>query len=259
MATSIFHSIVFGPVKSRRLGVSLGINLLPSDGKICSFNCIYCECGLNQERKTKTSFPEFEEVKEALLIKLTQMKSAGECLDVITFAGNGEPTLYPRFAEVIDAVIELRDRLFPAAKISVLSNATMLHKQDVVNALLKVDNNIQKLDGINDETVHLLNAPNNPDFSLRKVVEQLKAFNGKVIVQTIFLEGELNGRFFSNSDEIQVNAWLQLVKEISPRQVMIYTIDRPVPTLGLKKVSLQRLREIGEKVKAAGFDVSIAG
>ena len=259
MTTSIFNSIVFGPVKSRRLGVSLGVNLLPSDGKICSFNCIYCECGLNQERKTKNSFPEFEEVKEALSAKLAQIKSAGEHLDVITFAGNGEPTLYPRFADVIDITIELRDRFFPDTKISVLSNATMLHNPDVVHALLKVDNNIQKLDGADDKTVRLLNAPNNPDYSVKKVVEQLKAFNGKVIIQTIFLSGELNGKRFTNSDEAQVEAWLQLIKEIAPRQVMIYTIDRPVPTCGLEKVPLRRLQEIGERVKAAGFEVSIAG
>ena len=259
MATSIFNSIVFGPVKSRRLGLSLGVNLLPSDGKICSFNCVYCECGLNQDRKTRSSFPEFEEVKEALSAKLAQMSSAGEQLDVITFAGNGEPTLYPRFAEVIDVAINLRDRYFPETRISVLSNATMLHKPDVVRALLKVDNNIQKLDGADDEMVRLLNVPNNPDFSVKAVVEQLKAFNGKVIIQTIFLEGELNGHPFSNSDDAKVEAWLRLVKEIAPRQVMIYTVDRPMPTLGLKKVTLERLREIGERVKAAGFDVSIAG
>ena len=259
MPTSIFDSIVFGPVKSRRLGVSLGVNLLPADGKICSFNCIYCECGLNRERKTHNSFPELGEVKSALSDKLSQMKSAGEHLDVITFAGNGEPTLHPRFSEAINMVIELRDRFFPDAKISVLSNATMLHKPEVVAALLKVENNIQKLDGADDETVRLLDAPNSPDFSLAGVVEQLKAFNGKVIIQTIFVKGEIGGRPFTNSDDAKVEAWLQLVKEIAPRQVMIYTIDRPVPTVGIEKVSLQRLQEIGEKVKAAGFDVSIAG
>ena len=259
MATSLFDSIVFGPVKSRRLGVSLGVNLLPSDGKVCSFNCVYCECGLNEERKTKSSFPELEEIREALFSKLAQLKSVGEHIDVITFAGNGEPTLYPRFAEAVDVVIELRDRFFPAAKTSILSNASMLHKPEVVKALLKIDNNIQKLDGADDETVRLLDAPNNPDFSVKTVVGQLKAFDGKVIIQTIFLEGELNGCPFSNSTEEKVEAWLRLVKEIAPRQVMIYTIDRPVPTCGLKKVSLKRLREIGEKVKAAGFEVSIAG
>ena len=259
MPTSIFNSIVFGPVKSRRLGISLGVNLLPADGKICSFNCVYCECGLNQERKTPNGFPELKEVKSALSAKLSQMKSAGEHLDVITFAGNGEPTLYPRFSEAIDMAIELRDRFFPNAGISVLSNATMLHKPEVVAALLKIENNIQKLDGTDDETVRLLDAPNNPDFSLAKVVEQLKGFNGKVIIQTIFVEGEIADCPFTNSDNAKVTAWLRLIKEIAPRQVMIYTINRPVPTVGIRKVSLQRLQEIGEKVKAAGFDVSIAG
>jgi len=259
MPTSIFDSIVFGPVKSRRLGVSLGVNLLPADGKICSFNCVYCECGLNQERKTHNNFPELGEVRSALSAKLSQMKSVGEHLDVITFAGNGEPTLHPHFSEAIDAAIELRDRFFPDAKISVLSNATMLHKPEVMVALLKVENNIQKLDGADDETVRLLDVPNSPDFSIAKVVEQLKGFNGKVIIQTIFVEGEITGRPFTNADDAQVEAWLRLIKEIAPRQVMIYTIDRPVPTVGIEKVSLQRLHQIGEKVKAAGFDVSIAG
>ena len=259
MLTSIFSSIIFGPVKSRRLGISLGVNLHPPDGNLCSFDCIYCECGLNSERRTKTPVPAFEEVERALSSKLQQMKNDKEHLDVITFAGNGEPTLHPQFAGIIDMTVKLRDSYFPAAKISVLSNATMLHKPEIVEALMKVDNNIQKLDGADDETVRLLDCPNNPAFSVDKVVEQLKAFGGKVIVQTIFLEGEINGVPFTNADDDRVAAWLELIKKIAPQQVMIYTIDRPTPIDGLRKVSLGRLNEIAGQVKTLGFDISVAG
>lgn len=259
MGTSIFNSIIFGPVKSRRLGVSLGINLLPSDGKICTFNCIYCECGLNEERRTSSTFPSFEEVEKSLTGKLKEMKENKEHLDVITFAGNGEPTLHPRFSDIIDLTIKLRNEYYPEAKVSVLSNATMLHKTDVKKALMKIDNNIQKLDGADNETIKLLDCPNNPNFSVKKVVEQLKSFEGNVIIQTIFLQGEVNGRSFDNSVDEKVLPWIELIKEIKPKQVMIYTIDRPTPASGLKKISLEKLQAISEKIKNLGIDVSVSG
>jgi wyosine [tRNA(Phe)-imidazoG37] synthetase (radical SAM superfamily) len=259
MATFLFDKIVFGPVKSRRLGVSLGINLLPTNLKVCSFDCIYCECGLNQKKKTtKTVLPSRAEVKEKLEAKLNGMATKGELPDVITFAGNGEPTLHPEFAEIIDDTIELRNSLASNARIAVLSNATMLHKKSVFDALLKIDDNILKLDSAFEETVKLLDCPNE-NFSLQKVVEQLTAFNGRLIIQTMFVRGNFKGIIIDNTTEAEVSAWIALIGKINPSQVMIYTIDRDTPVDTLQKVPLSELNEIAGKLKTAGFKVQVSG
>jgi wyosine [tRNA(Phe)-imidazoG37] synthetase (radical SAM superfamily) len=216
MATFLFDQIIFGPIKSRRLGVSLGINLLPTDSKVCSFNCIYCECGWNPKKRAKSaSLPTRSAVKTGLEEKLQLMNLEQALPDVITFAGNGEPTLHPDFEQIINDTIELRDKLAPKARIAVLSNATMLHKPSVRNALLKVEDNIQKLDSAFEETVRLLDCPSS-NFSLEKVVENLKAFHGKVIIQTMFLKGLYNGVPIDNSTNAELNAWLDLIE--TPRQ-----------------------------------------
>lgn len=259
MATFLFDQIIFGPVKSRRLGVSLGVNLLPTDSKVCSFDCIYCECGWTpKKREKKAILPSRAEVRLKLKEKLTEMVAANELPDVITFAGNGEPTLHPEFEGIIDDTIELRDQLAPKARIAVLSNATMLHKPGVVRALLKVDDNIQKLDSAFEETVRLIDCPAS-SFKLHEVIENLKAFNGKVIVQTLFLKGKFKDQVVDNTTERELEAWLKLLTEIRPSQVMIYTIDRDTPAAGLEKVKIGNLHEIAEKVRALGFEVQVSG
>ena len=160
MSTVIYPSPIFGPVHSRRLGVSLGINLLPEDGKVCSFDCIYCECGFNKDRRPTKTLPSRHEVFEALESRLKDMKANGPKPDVLTFAGNGEPTMHPEFPEIIDDVRMLRDRYFPEAKISVLSNATQILKPRVFEALKKVDNNILKLDTVNPDYIQEVDRPN---------------------------------------------------------------------------------------------------
>lgn len=259
MATFLFDKIVFGPVISRRLGISLGINLLPVDAKVCSFDCIYCECGWTlPNRQKKSSLPDRNEVREKLEETLLKMQSENQLPDVITFAGNGEPTLHPAFAGIIDDTISLRNRYAPKARIAVLSNATMLHKPDVVNALLKVDDNIQKLDSAFEETVRLLDCPKG-DFRIGKVVEQLAAFKGRVIVQTMFVRGTWKGQPIDNTTPREVDAWMELLHKIAPAQVMIYTIDRDTPAETLEKVPLSELEVIAGKVKAAGFSVQVSG
>ncbi len=259
MATFLFDKIIFGPVKSRRLGVSLGINLLPTNVKVCSFDCIYCECGRTpKEYKEKVTLPKRDEVRKKLEETLKNMVADNQLPDVITFAGNGEPTLHPEFAGIIDDTIELRDQLTPNARIAVLSNATMLHKKPVFNALLKIKDNIQKLDSAFEETVQLLDSPNK-NFSLNKVVQQLTAFYGKVIIQTMFVRGSFNGNKIDNTTEREISAWIELLQKIKPSQVMIYTIDRDTPTNTLKKVSLETLNSIADCVKNAGFDVQVSG
>ena len=259
MSTFLFDQIIFGPVKSRRLGISLGVNLMPTDSKVCSFDCIYCECGWTpKKREQKAQLPTREMVKQKMEEKLAEMVENNELPDVITFAGNGEPTLHPDFEGIIDDTIELRNKLTPKARIAVLSNATMLHKPAVVRALLKVEDNIQKLDSAFEETVRKIDCPTSR-FKLSDVVENLKAFNGKVIIQTLFLRGNHKGEVIDNTTETELLAWLELVKEIKPSQVMIYTIDRDTPAAGLEKVKLGELHQIAERIKEIGFNVQVSG
>lgn len=259
MSTILFHEIVFGPIHSRRLGSSLGMNLLPYDGKLCSFDCIYCECGYNENFRTKTKLPTCENVRAALEDKLIQLQREDISIDVITFAGNGEPTLHPQFAKIIDDTIELRNRYFPGAKISVLSNAMHASKKEVFDALKKVDNNILKLDSANLDTVRLIDRPNAPSYTIDKQIELFKKFKGNFIMQTMFVRGSHRGRVVDNATEEEISAWLKVVKETKPREVMIYTIDRETPEKNLEKVSLEELKRIGERVEELGIKINIAG
>ncbi len=258
MGTFLFDKIIFGPVISRRLGVSLGINLLPVDIKVCSFDCIYCECGWTPEKyKRKVVLPSRDEVKQRLEEKLQEMALGQQLPDVITFAGNGEPTMHPEFAGIIDDTLQLRHQYAPAARIAVLSNATMLHKEEVFSALTKVDDNIQKLDSAFEDTVRLIDNPR-IKFNIGKVVEQLQNFEGKVIIQTMFLRGSWKGVNFDNTTDLEVDAWLELVKMVAPSQVMIYTIARDTPADTLRKVPLEDLERIAVKIRKEGIDVQVS-
>ena len=232
--TIIYPSPIFGPVHSRRLGVSLGINLLPKDGKVCSFDCIYCECGFNADRRPHSALPTREEVRTSLEIKLKEMQEHGPSPDVLTFAGNGEPTAHPYFAEIINDTLELRNQYFPQAKVSVLSNATFIHRPSVFAALNKVDNNILKLDTINEPYIHLLDRPTGK-YSVQQIIEGMKAFKGNCIIQTMFLKGGYQDKDMDNTGDAYVLPWLEAIKEIAPRQVMIYTIDRETTDHDLRK------------------------
>lgn len=259
MSTFLFDQIIFGPVKSRRLGVSLGVNLLPTDSKVCSFDCIYCECGWNpKKREKKIVLPTRSDVRQKMEEKLNQMVLDNDLPDVITFAGNGEPTLHPEFNGIIDDTIELRDRLTPRARIAVLSNATMLHKPDVISALLKVEDNIQKLDSGFEDTIRKMDCPAS-SFKLSEVVKNLKSFNGQVIIQTMFLRGTYQGEAIDNSTREEVDAWINLITEIKPSQVMIYTIDRDTPAAGLEKLKIGELQQIANQLQALGFKVQVSG
>ena len=252
MSTIIYPSPIFGPVHSRRLGISLGINLLPADGKVCSFDCIYCECGFNEDHRPTLPMPTRELVAERLEAKLKEMNAEGQLPDVLTFAGNGEPTCHPHFAEIIEDTIRLRDQYCPKAKVSVLSNSTMIHRQQVHDALMRVDNNILKLDTINPIYINKVDRPNGP-YEVEKIIERLKAFNGHVIIQTMFMRGVCKGESVDNTGEEFVAPWLEAVKNIKPQQVMIYTIDRETPTQGLLKATHEQLDAIRDRVIAAGI------
>ena len=255
--TALYNDIIFGPVRSRRLGLSLGVNLLPVESKLCSFDCIYCECGWNDEHPGRRRFNAREDVREMLREVLGRMVGEGTPPDVITFAGNGEPTMHPDFEGVIDDTIALRDELCPAARVSVLSNATQIHREDVRRALQRVDNNILKLDSAFDSTVQLVNKPQGA-YTVERTVELLKLFEGRLILQTMFLRGEYEGQLLDNTREEEVAAWLRLVEEIAPRQVMVYSLDRDTPCKTLEKVSREDLLAIAARVEALGIPCSVA-
>lgn len=254
----LFNQIIFGPVKSRRLGVSLGVNLLPTDAKICTFDCIYCECGFNTTVKD-SRLPKRDEVYKALEAKLQEMKAQNELPDVITFAGNGEPTLHPDFEFIIDDTIALRNQYCPDAKVSVLSNSTRMHKENIKKALLKVDNNILKFDTAFDDTLRKLDRPVSSTFNVAWQIAELKKFEGNLIIQTMFLKGENKGEWIDNTTDEEVTAWLEIVKDINPKQVMIYTIDRETPVKALQKISVEALNSIADRVREAGLDVTVSG
>lgn len=260
MATFLFDEIIFGPVKSRRLGASLGINLLPTKKKICNFNCIYCECGLTRNiEKAVSHLPRREEVYKALENKLAEMKLNNQPPDVITYAGNGEPTLHPEFPGIIDDSIILRNKYFPKAKIAVLSNATTITQPQIKAALLKVDKNILKLDSAFDSTIKLHNQPR-IQINAAELIDNLAGFNGKLIIQTLFLQGEYKGRVIDNTTTTEIEAWLRAIKKIKPSEVMIYTISRDTPYGDkLKKVPVKRLRDIASMVEDLGIRTQVSG
>jgi wyosine [tRNA(Phe)-imidazoG37] synthetase (radical SAM superfamily) len=260
MGTFLFDKIIFGPVKSRRLGFSLGINLLPGAKKVCNFNCIYCECGWSQPVEKKGGYlPRREEVSELLASRLQEMKVRNESPDVITFAGNGEPTLHPDFPSIIDDSIALRNQFFPKARIAVLSNATTVTNPAIKDALLKIDMNILKLDSAFDETIRIHNQPRN-GIKASELIENLKKFNGKLIIQTLFLRGRFNGRLIDNTTPEEINAWLLALEMIRPSSVMIYTISRDTPEGGLlMKIPAEELKHIASRVEKLGIETQVSG
>lgn len=261
MATFLFDKIIFGPVNSRRLGISLGINLLPINYKICNFNCLYCECGLNTELKNKSpksDLPSRQKVKSELASVLKQMfEKKGQTPDVITFAGNGEPTMHPEFSGIIGDTIELRDQICPSAKIAVLTNATLLRKASVFNALCRIDQNIIKLDSCNHDTADLLNQPVSK-YNIPEQIKLMKQFNGRCIVQTMFTAGEYKNTYFDNTTTDEINGLIEAYKAISPQMIMIYTISRDTPIDSIKKISKNELDKIANIIRENGFEVQVS-
>ena len=256
--TVLFHSTIFGPIHSRRLGVSLGVNLMPDDGKVCSFDCLYCEAGFNAQGAGTTGLPLREQVRSRLEAKLSRMHADGATLDVITFSGNGEPTLHPDFPHVIEDTLALRDKYYPEAKVSVLTNSTMIFKPEVAEALKKADNNILKLDSAVEETMRLIDRPNSPGFTVEKVVEGLRQFEGSGIIQTMMLRGTHDGTPIDNTTDTEIEALIAAYKRIKPREVMLYSLDRSTPEEKLVKVEKEELAGIGRRIEeATGIPVQV--
>ena len=250
----IREETVFGPIHSRRLGSSLGVNLLPEKGKICTFDCIYCECGWNKDGRDDTQLPSAEKVYTALEAKLQQCKADQVPIDSITFSGDGEPTINPEFPRIIDGTIRLRNQYYPNSKVTVLSNATRVHLPEVFNALRKVDNPIMKIDAPTNALIEKINHPL-PGYDIHRVVEALKQFGGDFILQTMFLK---NNDFDSSSPEV-LNGWMNIVRLLKPREVMVYTINRPTPEEGLMKFTVDEMKSLVQPLINEGFLIQIKG
>ena len=250
----LFDSIVYGPIRSRRLGVSLGVNLMPTDAKLCSFDCVYCECGWNQP-VLHPQLPTRQQVREALN---SQLSTANCQLDVITFSGNGEPTMHPDFLGIIQDTCALRNQYCPAAKVSVLSNSTQLGRVEVVQALKLCDNRILKLDSAIDATMRLIDKPVNPHLTVEQVMEWLQQFDGDFTLQTCFLQGDYHGQVIDNTTPEELAAWYQAVEILHPKQVMIYVIDRATPLQTLEKIPAEQMQAIAKPLLDKGIDVIIS-
>lgn len=249
-----FDDIVFGPIVSRRLGSSLGVNLLPSKGKLCNFDCIYCECGWNKDGAMDHTLPSYDEVCNALQQKIPALAKAGTPVDSITFSGNGEPTVHPDFAAIVDLVLALRNEYYPNAKVSVLSNATMLGREDVRTALMRIDNPILKIDASDDELISRINKPSGT-YRLADTVKWLKEFNGDFILQTMFLRSPE----FDLSESEQLEKWMSIVREVRPREIMVYTIDRETPDKSLAKYTVEEMKAFIAPLVEEGFKIQVRG
>lgn len=253
----LFDQIVFGPIRSRRLGASLGINLLPLDSKLCNFNCIYCECGWNKHGETPSRFYSSDVVLTAIKTRLATLKLENILPDAITFSGNGEPTMHPEFLKIIDGVIAIRDEMCPTIQIAVLSNATRIHLPEIFEALLKIEKPILKLDSAIQETVQLIDQPQGR-YTVNDTLTNLLRFNGRFTLQTMFLKGTYQGKDVDNTSEIEIDAWLKALLYVTPQFVTIYTVDRDTPEQDLHKISKDQLEDIANKARTLGFEVQVS-
>lgn len=249
-----FDDIVFGPISSRRLGSSLGVNILPSKGKLCNFDCVYCECGWNKDGTADRRFPTYEEVVAAFEEKMSSLSAEGVKVDSITFSGNGEPTMHPDFPEIVDAVLRCRDRFFPDAKVSVLSNAFLVGRPSVAQALRRVDNPILKIDASSDELVRQINKPVGP-YRLEDIIAALKEFDGNFILQTMFLRSDE----FDTAAPEALQKWMDIVRELRPREIMVYTIDRETPDKSLGKYTVEEMTAFVQPLLDEGYKIQIRG
>ena len=252
----LFNSIVYGPIRSRRLGISLGVNLMPTTAKLCSFDCVYCECGWNQP-VLHPQLPTRKQVRKALASSLIS-QSSDNPIDVITFSGNGEPTMHPDFLGIIQDTCDLRDQFYPEAKVSVLSNSTQLGRKDVVEALCLCDNRILKLDSAIDATMRLIDKPVNHQLTVHQIVQWLQCFKGQFTLQTCFLRGEYQGHVIDNTTPEELYAWYEIIDILRPQQVMIYVIDRETPLKTLEKIPAEQMQQIAQPLREKGIDVIVS-
>lgn len=254
----LFPTIIYGPIRSRRLGVSLGINLMPTNAKLCTFDCVYCECGWNQPI-SHPALPTREEVSSSLELQLASMLQNHEPMpNVITFSGNGEPTLHPDFLGIIKDTCTLRDKYCPEAKVTVLSNSTQLFRNDVIEALRLCDNRILKLDSAITSSMRLIDKPLNPNLTVEDLIDRLALLGGDFTLQTCFLTGTYKGQIIDNTTPEELEAWYQAIENLHPKQVMIYVIDRETPLKTLSKIPAEKMEQIAAPLRAKGIEVIVS-
>ena len=244
---SLQHGITYGPVQSRRLGLSLGINLLPTEYKLCSFNCLYCQYGWTKKvtfapGERLKDLPSVDAVAAALETALAELSRDHRTMDAISICGNGEPTLYPALAEVIVKVKRIRDRYQPRARVAILSNSSTVGDHAVRAALDLLDVKIMKFDAGSEEMFRQLNHPAAPVY-MGEIVAGLKALK-KIFLQSCFVQGRV-----TNADPDSVAMWIDKVREIHPLSVQVYTLDREPADKRIEKVSRTTLAWIADAVR----------
>lgn len=256
----LFENSIVGPIHSRRLGSSLGVNLLPLKHKYCSYDCIYCECGWNKESEAQEKvFATPQELRELLQRRLEQLKKDNAQVDSFTFAGNGEPTLYPQFPEMVDMVIEMRDKYYPNAVTTLLTNATQLKHKVIFDAVQKLDNPVLKLDAGTERMRQLINKNNDMGCTWDELLSNLIAFGKKGIIQTLLFDGRSDGVAVSNIIPEEFNPYLEYLKKIRPRYVMLYALDRATPEKDLRKLNVKELEVYAQMIRKEGIGVKVYG
>jgi len=257
MSGILWNEIVFGPIKSRRLGSSLGINLLPEKLKICSFNCVYCECGWGENVDNITdSIYSHSQIITAFEERLKELKTQNIHIDSFTFAGNGEPTMHPEFSIIVNDIVRLRDKYYPNTITTCLSNSTFCGNAEIRDSLLKLDNPLMKLDAGTQEMYDRINRPFKK-IKLDEIVDNLIKFEGKLSIQTLFLRGEYNGFAIDNTTDEEIKMWLEKIVKINPKKVLLYPIERATPAHNLQKISAAELELIAQKVRILGFETLV--
>lgn len=256
----LFENTIIGPIHSRRLGNSLGINLLPLKRKFCTYDCIYCECGWNEETiGNKVDLPSYDDVSEQLRRRISELKAEGVSVDSFTFAGNGEPTLHPDFPKVVDLVVEMRNEHYPNAVITLLTNATQLSRPEIYEALMKLDNPVLKLDAGTMAMRNNINKPTAEKYSFDELVNNLIRFGNRGIIQTLLLRGTNDGKTISNVSDEDFGEYIKLLKKIGPKYVMLYAIDRATPEKNLEKLTVDELEFYAQQIRNEGIDVKVYG
>ena len=256
MATFLFDKHVFGPVKSRRLGNSLGINLLSTHYKVCDFDCIYCECGWTHHKPDSKKFIEKQKFIQLLETKLSQLERDKIPVDYITYAGNGEPTLHPYFLEIAKKVSELRDQYFPKCSIALLSNGSTLSKEKIKASFAYIEDVILKIDAGHQQLFQLINRPNE-HLQLDDICNNMVNLQGNFIAQSMFLKGNADGVEFDNSDQKVVAKWKEKIQMLRPKYVQIYSISRDTPLESIQPISKERLQNIAEQLENMGIHAEV--
>ena len=244
MLIPLQQGILYGPIRSKRLGCSLGLNLFPSDRKVCSFDCVYCHFGGTTDHVRQSERLGIPSVTEVLAAVEEFLKSDND-FDYITFSGNGEPTMYPDFAELVPKLHELIRRRRPSVRLALLSNSSCVGEESLYPALKLIDLPIFKLDAGNQTTFEILNRPC-PGVTISAIIDGLTRLSARqeIIIQTVMVDGPV-----PNHDGQAFDDWIVAIRRIRPGAIQLYTTDRPVADTRVRKVSDRQLETIAARIR----------